>query len=312
MFSEPTRPAPFRRIAAIGFLLLTTGISTLSARPAAADALQVVPTRVLGMGGASRGAASGSAGPTLNPSGISLVRSYVVEGAYQYLSNQQGHLGHISIADSTSASNVGGGLTYTYATAAPEGTYAGAEAFSRHEGGLSLSFPFSDHVAVGATGRYLKLTRQLPGLAQEERSGVTFDAGITVRPVDHISIGFVGYGLRDLKDPQAPFGYGGGIAFTPVPELVVVADGVVDLRTYTPENDKAVTVAGGAEYTSASRLAIRAGGGRDGYSKAGFGTLGLSALSESGALDVGARLDFADGKKTYMIGVSLRLFVPTP
>jgi hypothetical protein len=308
---------PPRRLAlGLSFLFCALALACgLASRPAEAAALEVVPPRVLGMGNAGRAAASGTAGPTLNPSGISLVRSYVVEGAYEYLSAEQGNAFHAVIADSTSGSNVGGGLRYTYANAAPAGTWEGAEALSRHEIGLSLSFPFNDHVAIGATGRYLRTARTLPGGSEEKNTGITYDAGITIRPVSIFSIGFVGYGLRDMKDPQAPFGYGGGIALVPMPEFVLVADAAVDLRRYVPEGGdqrKAVTISGGAEYTSAARLAMRAGGGRDGLRRAGFGTLGASVLSESGALDVGGRLDFNEGDKVWMIGVSLRLFVPAP
>jgi hypothetical protein len=291
-------------------IALALVIVTLGGQATAAP-LQFTPNRALGMGGAGRGAASGTVGPTLNPSGISLVRSYVVEGAYQYLSDQQGHLAHVAIADSTSGSNIGGGLTYTYATASPAGTIDGAESLSRHEGGLSLSFPFNDHVAIGVTGRYLKMTRGLAGGVEENTSGVTFDAGITVRPIDRIALGFVGYGLRDLKNAQAPAGFGGGIALVVIPELILVADSVVDRGTYLAEPKKTVTYAGGAEYTAASRFAMRGGGGRDGARHTGFGSLGLSALSESGALDLDGRLDFG-GEKAWVIGVSLRLFVPAP
>ncbi|HEY0714829.1 MAG TPA: hypothetical protein VGF45_19265, partial [Polyangia bacterium] len=80
-------------------LLLTSLVST-----AQAGALEVVPTRALGVGGALRGSAAGTVGPALNPSGISLTRSYVVEGLYQYLQAPGGHLTHVAIADSTSAS----------------------------------------------------------------------------------------------------------------------------------------------------------------------------------------------------------------
>jgi hypothetical protein len=297
-----------RLVLALG--VLTFGVA--SGQPAAAAPLQFTPNRILGMGGAGRAAASGTAGPTLNPSGMSLVRSYVVEGAYQYLSDQQGHLAHVAIADSTSGSNVGGGLTYTYATASPAGLIDGAESLSRHEAGLSLSFPFNDHVAIGVTGRYLKMTRGLAGGIEENSSGITFDAGITVRPIDRIALGFVGYGLRDLKNAQAPSGFGGGAAVVVVPELILVADAIVDRGTYLAEPKKSVTYAGGAEYTMAARFALRGGGGSDGARHAGFGTLGISALSESGSLDLDGRLDFGEGEKAWVIGVSLRLFVPAP
>jgi hypothetical protein len=156
------------------------------------------------------------------------------------------------------------------------------------------------------------MSQGLAGGLEQDTSGTTFDAGATVRPIDRISLGFAGYGLRDLKNAQAPSGFGGGIAVVAIPELVLVADTKVDRRTYAAAPKKAVTFSGGAEYTLASRFALRGGGGRDGLTRAGFGTLGVSALGESGALDVGGRLDFGDTDKTWVIGVSLRLFVPAP
>jgi hypothetical protein len=183
---------------------------------------------------------------------------------------------------------------------------------SRHEVGLSLSFPFGDRVAVGGTARYLRLERETAGAVQEKNTGFTFDAGITVRPIDRLSFGFCGYGLKDMEDPQAPSGFGGGVALVPVPELVIAADAVLDRRTYVPGAGKAITYSGGAEYTWAAKFAVRGGGGRDGLREAGFGTLGFTALTESGAIDIGGRMDLGGSEKAYVVAASLRLFVPTP
>src|SRR5215208_2580193 len=97
-------------------------LAPLTAGPALAQGeLPSLSTRSIGMGGALRGAATGTAALSLNPSGISLARSYVVEGGYQYLRGLDGHVAGLAIADSTSGFNLGGGLYYTYATAAPGG-----------------------------------------------------------------------------------------------------------------------------------------------------------------------------------------------
>jgi hypothetical protein len=308
IMSRP-RHAPAHRTV-LACLIFSALLATTTARAAS---LELVPTRARGMGGALRGAAAGTSAPALNPSGISLVRSYVVEGAYHYLQDQSGHLAQVALSDSTSASNIGGAVMYTYGTASKDGAES-----SRHEGTLSLSFPFGDYVALGGSVRYLKLRATPAGGAEDKRSGFTFDAGLTIRPSAKLSIGLVGYGLKDFKDPQVPRAFGGGVALLPLAELVIVADLVLDQRTYEHALDPTVGNAwsfmGGAEYTFVSRLGVRLGGGHDGVRDRGYLTAGLTALGEMGAIDVGARLDLGGTHpaNAMYVGVALRLFVPSP
>jgi hypothetical protein len=292
---------------------LCVGAALLSGPPAArAGDLQVVPPRSLGMGGTLRGAAAGGGAIMLNPSGMSLARSYVVVVSYQYINREQGHLGHVSVVDSTSGFNVAGGLYYTYATASPDG----APESGRHEGGLALSFPLGDRLSIGGTARYVRARREAganPTASPEARtSGLTFDVGLTARPVRPVTIGVVGYGLRDLEDAQAPRSFGGGIAVTPIEPLVLAVDGLLDLRTSEQARGKTLSVFGGAEYTFAGRFAVRAGGGKGGPRERSFLTLGVSLLSEVGALDVGGRADLAGADRDVFVGLAGRLFVPTP
>jgi hypothetical protein len=275
---------------------------TSLAASAHAGVLEVQPTRALGLGGALRGAAAATAAPTLNPSGISLTRSYVVEGLYQYLQAPGGHVTHVAIADSTSASNIGGGLSYTYATASATGGDLG-----RHEVGITISLPLGELLAIGGTGRYLQIWN--PGV--EKQKGFTFDVGLTLRALDKVSLGLVARGLKDFEDPQAPATFAAGLAVSPIPDLALLADVIMDRRTYVEDADAAFSFLGGAEYTFASRLAVRAGGGRDGVGDVGYGSLGVSLLGEAGALDFGGRMDFGSGNN-FIFGLSARLFVPAP
>ena len=265
--------------------------------------LPMLTPRSIGMGGALRGAATGATALSLNPSGISLVRSYVVEGGYQYLRGPDGHVASLAVADSTSSFNVGGGIYYNYATASPEA----AAKRGRHEAGAALCFPFGDRVIVGGTIRYLRMhTDALGAVPEDDTNGITFDAGVTIRPVPFISLGLAGRGLRDLDNPQAPLTLGGGVALTPTPQLVVAIDAVnVDV-----EPDDYLTVSGGAEYTLASRFAFRLGGGRSRGDN--FGSAGFSVVDEVGALDLGGQLALSGRGSSLFIGVAARLFVPTP
>lgn len=284
------------------FSVLAFALATLTAGAAGAQGeLPWLSTRSIGMGGALRGGATGTAALSLNPSGISLARSYVVEGGYQYLRGSDGHVASLAITDSTSGFNIGGGLYYNYVTASPNGLGERG----RHEVGAALSLPFGDKVSLGGTIRYLRIRREMEAVLKPKTSGFTFDAGLTLRPVSFIAIGVAGRGLRDLEDPQAPLTLGGGVVLTPMPQLVVA----VDAYRVEVEPDSTFVVSGGLEYTVASMFSMRAGGGR--MDTDAFGSAGLSVVSEVGALDLGGQMGFSGGGDSLYIGISGRLFVPT-
>ncbi len=264
-------------------------------------------TRALGMGGALRGAATGDAGPALNPSGMSLVHSYVIEGAYQYGNEPASNTAHVSIVDSTSASNIAGGVYYTYLSRKGPASMTTAG----HEAGLSLGLPLGERLSLGATVKYARLTTDAgSGTPSDGLKGVTYDLGATLKPASMVSLGAVGYNLRDLHNPLFPVALGGGIAITVVTNLLLGLDAVkqVSARTGTKS---ALGWMGGAEWVI-SAYALRAGGGHDGFRDNGFVTGGLTLLSEVGALDLGLRQDVSGTTRETFFGISGRLFVPAP
>jgi len=299
----PVRPyyAPMLLRRTVGFLMACAGIAGVCPK-ALADGTLFPGTRPLGTGGAMRALATGDSGPQLNPSGISLMRTYQVEGAYQYGSTGGTHDGRISAVDSTSALNLGGALNYTYHHQSADGLTQ-----SGHIIGGSLSFPFAEKVFLGGSAKYVHFT----GADSTVHSGFTYDAGLTVRPVTQLSIGAVGYNLRDFDDPSLPKGLGGGVAFVPMPTLLFVFDTVYEKVYNDASRDSAQHYMGGAEFSFSSMGAIRLGGGRNGLTKNGYVSGGLSLLSaEIGALDLGLRQDVSGAQKSTIFGISGRLFVP--
>jgi len=292
-------------------LALGLGLIALGglARPARAAVDQLYNTRALGMGGAMRGAAAGGAGPLMNPSGMTLAQSYTVEAAYMLATARTDHFFHGSIVDSTSGYRLAGGLYYTYHSDNPDGPDAG----HGHEVGLALSFPFGEHVALGGTLKYFNLSgdqRPVEGNRQ-----FTFDAGVTIRPTSVVSLGLVGYNLRELHAAVAPIGLGYGVAVAPDPDILLVVDGVTTLTADAPATRKGTRVMAGGEILLAKKVALRVGGGYDGVTQNGFFTAGFSAVSDVGAFDVGVRQDaFQNGPypRETIAGVSVRLFVPAP
>jgi hypothetical protein len=280
----------------LGGLALSAGVR--------ADGTLFPGARPLGSGGAMRAMATGDSGPMLNPSGISLMRSYAVEGGYQYGKALGSHDLRLSAVDSTSALNLGGALYYTYHRDSP----VDGVTQTGHLAGGSLSFPFFDKIYLGANIKYVRFQ----DAADVKHSGFTFDAGLTVRPLPQVSLGAVAYNLRDLDTPWAPRGYGGGVALLPFPALLLVFD-VVSTKVYgDTSRDQALQYMGGGEFSLGNVAAIRAGGGHDGLTRNGFVSAGITLLaSDLGALDFGLRQDVSGEGRTTLIGVSARLFVPS-
>ncbi len=262
-------------------------------------------TRPLGMAGALRSAATGDAAVTLNPSGMSLVRSYVVEGAYQNTSPGAGNAFHASIVDTTSDLGLGGALYYTYAGDSPAALRTGG-----HEGGFALAAPLGDRTFLGGTVKYLRETLNPVGLPPTRNSGLTFDAGITMRPIPVLSVGLVGYNLKRLDTSRTPRAMGLGTSLLAGSIFLLAFDGVMTFDV--PGRDKTISLMGGGEVTVTQSIALRGGGGRDGIRKRGFASGGISLLSEVGALDFGFSQDVSGSDKATVIGLSLRFFVPSP
>jgi hypothetical protein len=271
--------------------------------PVLAEGLLFPGARPLGTGGAMRAVATGDTGPMLNPSGISLMRSYAVEGGYQYGRTLDSHDARISAVDSTSAFNLGGALYYSYHHDSP----AAGGSNSGHLAGGSLSFPFFERFYLGTNLKYVSFK----DVADTSHSGFTFDGGLTVRLIPQISLGGVAYNLRDLHTAWSPRGYAGGVGVLPMPALLLVFDAVWTKVDGDPARDYASSYMGGGEFSFASSAAVRAGGGRDGLSRNDYISVGLTALAaEVGAVDIGFRQDLSGQNKTTIIGASARLFVP--
>ncbi|MFL5307768.1 MAG: hypothetical protein ACJ8F1_21295 [Polyangia bacterium] len=285
---------------------------TAAVAPRARAFEEFTPTLPLGMGGASRAWATGDAGPLLNPSGMTLVKAYTLEGTYGYGTRQDDQFLHASVVDNTSSYNLAGGIYYTYHSMDPSGGVSG----HGHEAGLALAFPFGNYVAIGATLKYFNLAGG--DAVGGHDGGVTFDLGLTVRPMPVLSLALVGSNIRNLDNSQAPQALGYGVAVLPTPALVLAADGLTRFTADSQTGRKGTSAMVGASYTLFGKMGIRAGGGYDAVTGNGYATLGLSAISDIGALDGGVRQDLFRSQdaagvsrpRETVVGLSLRIFIP--
>jgi hypothetical protein len=240
---------------------------------------------------------------------MSLARLYSLEGHYQYASQPGEQFGHVSVVDSTSAFGLAGGVYYAFRTAA----VPGLSRFTGHEAGIALSMPFGELLMLGVTGKYLRLAG---GAAERDGSnahgGLTLDAGATLRLASILTLGVVGYSLRDLSTTRAPLSLGYGAALSPVPELTVAVDVFHDFTTSDPTRAVRTSLAAGAEFRPAARMSFRGGIGHDGGLEHTYLCGGFAAISEAGAVDLSLRQDLTGSAKGTTFVASLRVFVPQP
>lgn len=267
-----------------------------------------VGARPLGMGQAGRADARGTDGLALNPAGMSLATLYAIAADYQLLTKSGGQTVRVAIADSTSAFQLGGGFYYAYRTASP----MGVPSLGAHEVGLALSYPFVDRVYVGVTAKYLRVSGGAEPDGATRHTGFTGDVGLVVRPTSVVALAVTGYNLLDRSTVEAPVGVGYGLAVTPRPDLSLAFDVLHDFTTSDPSHGVRTSLGGGGELVIKDFLAIRAGGGRDGVSGAGFVSGGLAGIAAVGALDASVRQDISGDRKITTLVFGLRLFVDSP
>ena len=103
------------------------------------------------------------------------------------------------------------------------------------------------------------------------------------------------------------------MAVIPIPDLVIAADGWTRL---TPDNytgRKGTNVMVGGDLTLGGKFGVRAGGGYDSATANGYAAVGLSAVSEIGAIDGAIRQDvfvYGNVPRGTIVAISLRLFIP--
>jgi len=294
-------------------LVATVAIATgawVSTTTAGADE-ELTSPRALGMGDALRAAATGSAGIHLNPSGLTLLRSYVIEGGYQFRGADSTNFVDVSVADSIT-SRVAAAAYFDYESAdVKDDTGVKLGERSGWESGLAVAVPLVEWLSLGLTPKYQSIDQ--PAMGGGRAEGFTIDAGATIRPLSFLNIGVVGANLIEQDSTRAPRTFGLGFALVPFPALLVDFDLVFDFNTarltLRPDQAEAQYHFGG-EYLLAQRVALRGGYVHDGVTGSNFAAFGASLVTPQIALDFGGRTQVdGPGQHATLFGVSLRLFL---
>jgi hypothetical protein len=281
---------------------------------------EFVGIRALGLGGALRAAPTGSAALFLNPAGMSLMRSYVVEGDYEYRVRRQGHVAHVGVVDSITSKYVAAGLYYNFFYSRPKVYEPTMEkniklAKQGHQAGLAVSVPLGTYFILGANARYqyfqtvAKVRNADTGEPEdydvEKINTAGVDVGAIVRISDYLNIGVVGTNLIPTESTEAPLQLATGLAFKWGKHLLADVDVVLDFDV--PERKKMVNVHGGVEGFFADHFTVRAGTFYRTYWDAVYVSGGFAYVSPKVAIDAACSQQVSGGVETQF-GFSLRVF----
>ena len=251
----------------------TFAVLVLVSAPLLAERSELPPTigynygeietpRTAALGGATRASSSSLEGLFSNPANMATARIYhlgVLAQIWPEASRQSYGAG---IVDSVvSSSRLAGGIGGTWNRQDPDGV--DREYIDLR---LALAFPFSDNFFIGLGGRYLMLAEEgwfgLPpsaasgGLREEKIvNGFAFDAGITIKPNEQLSLSLVGNNINNPDNGFQPTSIGGAIGYG-AKQWTVEGDVVGDFTSWDATTVRAMA---GFEFLAADRYPLRIG-----------------------------------------------------
>lgn len=274
------------------------------------DLGEIQSPRDLALAGALNAFGTSTSALYLNPANLPFSRVYHFEaiGSFSPEARRQSYGG--AVVDS-STSKITGGFAGTWSNMDPSGinrTWTDLR--------LSLAYPLGDKLAMGVTGRYLRVDQAVatgPFGATDVSDGtsgspvldrITFDAGLTAAPIDQLRIGVVGHNLTNIGNALAPTTVAGGIGFK-AGDFTLEADGLADFTTWG--KTRARFMAGG-ELFLADHFPIRVGYRYDDGLNTHAIAAGLGYIDTHWSFEVSGRHDIVGRDPATMLSVGLRYF----
>ena len=276
------------------------------------DSGEIPNARVVGMGGALNALGVSTAALSLNPANMALARVYHLEalGAFSPEAKRQTY--GLAVVDSVlNTSRVAGGLVGTWSEMDPDAMH---RVWTDFRG--SLATPLGDHVALGATARWLRVEQAVGAgpFGTDAASGgtsggpilnlVTFDAGATASIGEGFRIGVAGHNLTNPGTALAPTTGAVGAGYG-THDFAVEADGSLDFTTFGSVRGRLMV---GGELFVADRYAIRAGWRYDAGTHVHAPSLGFGYVDPHWSVEVAVRHDLLADHASTLGVLTLRYF----
>ncbi len=315
--SAPAQLATRAAMAAAGlFALLLPSERTAHASPSSTSIAQgydlgnVESPRALAMGGGLAATGASTVGLYQNPANMELTRVYhfEAEGAFSPEARRYDFGG--AIVDSANG-RFGGGLGGNFGMLDPDGIHRSWTDFR-----VGLSYQLGDYIAIGLAGRYLGVDQNTgagPFGASLVSSGtptkplgqyLSFDAGLTVTPVQGFHIAVVGHNLTDPGVSLIPTTLVGGVGYDSH-VFALEADVLGDFTTWQKTQTRAMA---GAELFLADHVPIRAGYRYDQGTNSHAISAGLGYVGQQWSAEYSLRRDVASDHPATMMALSIRYF----
>lgn len=254
--------------------------------------------RGLALGSGGRANAASTAALMYNPAALVLGGAYHVEGLGDYMADSGTVALGAAITDSATSRLAGG--------VALRGFLAGRDGYKGIDTRLALALPFSDAVSLGVAGRYLNVDQEIEQadgsvVDVEVAKGITIDAAFRFQPAQVLHVALLAFNLVDLDSALTPVTVGGALAVTPIEELAITADVLVDVSTFA---DPAATLGAGVEFLAAGSFPLRGGYSVETERSLHRLGVGVGYVDQEVGVDIGLRHDVDGGDETrVMLGL---------
>lgn len=256
---------------------------------------ELATPRSVALSGGLRALSNSTDAIFFNPANMAVARTYHVGGIVQIWPQADRQSYGAAAADSARRHGIAGGLAATWTRQDPDGVDRKAFDFR-----VAMAAPLSDQFFVGGGLRYLALSEDgypsgsdglrpsaaAAGLGSDDIvADITFDAGLTLKPVPELSLAISGQNLTDTGHGFLPLLLGGGAGFGNE-DFSLEVDAVSDFTTY---EDPTMRVMGGGELLLGDSFPLRAGYGWDEGTTMHSLSGGFGFVSREFSLDAGLR-----------------------
>lgn len=268
------------------------------------DAGRLETGRGAALSGAELAVSSSLSGLFSNPANMASSRVYHAGALASIWPEASRQTYGAALVDShTSSTGLTGGISAAWIMQDPDGLKRSGTDFR-----LALAFPFSDKLRIGAGMKYLSMrqngtgplgTSQVSsGLAgQPIIKDIGFDVGLTLQPIQALSIGMVGLNLNQGGNAFLPMLAGGGIGGG-TENFTLEADLLADFSTWEKTKLK---VMGGGELLVADHFPIRAGYRYDEGTRQQWVSLGAGYTDRAMGLELGVRRTVSGAGATAIV-----------
>jgi hypothetical protein len=272
---------------------------------------EVQHPRTVGLAGAGEVWGGSTTAVFENPANLTLYRVYHIEGlaAFSPEARRQSYGG--GVVDS-STSRLAGGFGGTWSSLDPDGIKRQWTDLR-----LTLAYPISDRISLGATGRYFRGSEAVnrgpfgTSLASSGHPGdpivnqFTFDAGAAIAITEQLRFAVSGHNLTAPGTSLMPIWTGAGIGWS---NQIVSAevDSQIDFTTFDAARAR---IGGGGEILLADHVPLRGGYRYDAGQKNHTLGLGAGYVERRFSIDVGASHDVGVDHPGTMISVGIRIFI---